>query len=132
MNPELTSNSSALPLTSKAEKDDALAKARLAASLKTAQDYEQDTPNRSIAEISADLAQVRLELSATVSELTSQLTPAGLTQQAKTQAHHKLADLKTQTLNFKNEIVNGNPQAWKVLLTITAGIAGVLIWRTFK
>ncbi|WP_353065417.1 DUF3618 domain-containing protein [Arcanobacterium hippocoleae] len=100
----------------KAKEAAEIAKARLAAQMKRPADYDlASEDDRSISEVEADLARLRLELTATVDELAGRLSPKALGANLKTGAKNSATHLGVKTKEFGNNVINGDPAALKKL-----------------
>lgn len=105
--------------------------ARAAARAKTAADYEapKDAEDkRSASDIEHDIERVREELTATVDELASRLSPENLKEDIKVQAKEKLNQGKEKAQKLVTEAKAGDKKA----LGILAGAAGVLALLVVK
>ncbi|MDY5584734.1 MAG: DUF3618 domain-containing protein [Arcanobacterium sp.] len=110
---------------------DALADARLAARLKSAADYDapEGEDNRTLEQVQADLARVRLELSATVDELTGRLDPKQLSTQAKEKFASSFADTQAKAKSFADGVANGDPKSLKIAGGAVLGFIALLVIR---
>ncbi|XCB29365.1 DUF3618 domain-containing protein [Arcanobacterium hippocoleae] len=116
--------------TFKAKEAEEIAKARLAAQMKRPADYDIDPEdNRSVSEVEADLARLRLELTATVDELASRLDPKVLSEEFKEKAKHRAANFGIKAKEFGDALINADPKALKKAGIALAGLLALVLLR---
>lgn len=107
-----------------------IAKARLAAQIKTPADYDiAKDDQRDSSQVEADLARLRLELAATVDELTGQLDPKVLGAQMKVKAKNAATDFGAKAKRFGQDLLNGDPKALKTAAIAVAGVLALVLLR---
>lgn len=116
----------------KAMEAEELAKARLAAQIKSPADYDLPADDqRDSSEIEADLARLRLELTVTVDELAGRLDPKVLTTTAKTKAKSAVSDFGVKAKQFGKDLLHAEPHALKTAGIAAAGVIALLLLRKF-
>lgn len=116
----------------KMKEADEFAKARLAARLKTPADYDMAvTDDRTSSEVAADLARLRLELTATVDELTAKLDPKVIGTEIKVKAKKTAKNAGKKAKNFGNDLMSGDKGALKILGISTVCLITLILLRKF-
>lgn len=89
-------------------------------------------PTRTAAEIEADLARTRSELTATVNELSDRLNPRTQLNAAKESARAAAADFSTRAREMGDRAAGGDPTALAIVAGVIATAAGVVIGAVLR
>lgn len=82
-----------------------------------------ESRERSEAEILAELAQTRAQMTQTVDELYGRLQPSYIAAQAKNNVKDKAQELKERAMRLLDEAREGKPEAIRTLGIAAAGVA---------